>query len=71
MKSITMSELQESIKIRQAVAELQQVRILFDALAEAVVVRSKDEEMAAAFYLLQDTFNSKFEYIAQLIPDSN
>lgn len=71
MPAITMTELQEMVKLRQAVIELEQVRILIDAIVESVVIRTTDEEMASAFYLVQDTFNAKLQYIIELLPGSN
>lgn len=68
MPTITMNELQEMVKLRQAVIELEQVRILFDALAETTFTRTKDNEAAAAFYALEDVFNAKLQYITELIP---
>ena len=55
MQTITLNELKESMKLRQAIKELEQVHILFDALAETVFIQTTDEKVANAFYLLQDT----------------
>ena len=68
MSTITMNELQEMFKLRQAVIELEQVRILFTALAETTFSRTTDNDAAAAFYALEDLFNAKLRYITELIP---
>ena len=68
MSTITMHDLQEMVKLRQAVVELEQVRILFNALAETTFTKTTDNEAASAFYALEDLFNAKLQYIAQLLP---
>lgn len=68
MPTITIHDLQEMVKLRQAVIELEQVRILFNALAETTFTKTTDNEAASAFYALEDLFNAKLQYIAQLLP---
>lgn len=70
MQTITLDELKESIKLRQAIKELEQVHILFDALAETVFIQTTDEKVANAFYLLQDTFDAKLESIVGMLPNA-
>ena len=70
MPTITMNELQEMVKLRQAVIELEQVRILISALAETTFTRTTDNEAAAAFYALEELFETKFKYITELLPQT-
>lgn len=68
MPTITMHDLQEMVKLRQAVIELEQIRILFAALSETTFTKTTDNEAAAAFYALEDMFNAKLKYITELLP---
>lgn len=71
MPTITISDLQEMVKLRQAIIELEQVRILFEALAETTFTRTTDNEAAAAFYALEELFNAKLHYISGLLPSTH
>ena len=67
MPTITLDELKENFKLRQVIKELEQVHILFDALAETVFIQTTDEKVANAFYLLQDTFEVKLTSITEML----
>lgn len=69
MSKITMDGLREVVQLRIVTSELEQVRILFDALADTTFIKTTDNEAAAAFYLLQETFTAKLENIAAMLPD--
>lgn len=71
MPTITVNELQEMVKLRQAVIELEQVRILIAALAETTFTRTTDNDAAAAFFALEEIFDAKFKYIAELLPQTS
>lgn len=67
MPTITLDELKENFQLRQVIKELEQVHILFDALAETVFIQTTDEKAANAFYLLQDTFDAKLTSITEML----
>ncbi len=67
MQTITLNLIKENFQLRQVIQELEQMRILFEALSETVVIKSTDNQLVNSFYLLQDTFNAKYENIAKML----
>ena len=67
MPTITIAELKENFKLRQAITELEQLRILFEALSETVFIQTTDETIANSFYLLKDTFDAKLTSITEML----
>ncbi len=67
MQTITLNLIKENFQLRQVIQELEQMRILFEALSETVVIKSTDNELVNSFYLLQDTFEMKYENIAKML----
>lgn len=58
----------EMYLLRDAVIQLEQVRVLFDALEETVFLKTQDNDAANAFYALEDIFKSKLSEISKTLP---